>query len=94
MGFDVALAGELPVCMPTKATGTFSAVQQWLNCKTTSPKMQTQYPAFVRCYDLLQLDGEDLRSLAFTARRQQIETFIATLDPGHFDLSPLVPFNG
>ena len=94
MDFDAALDGELLVGRPREATGTFSDLQQRLNRKTVSAKMQAQYPAFVRCYDLLQLNGEDLRELPFTERRARLEAFIATLDPDRFDLSPLVAFDG
>ncbi|MBB6468966.1 DNA ligase-1 [Aminobacter lissarensis] len=94
MDFEAALDGELLVGVPSEATGTFSALQQRLNRKTVSVKMQDRYPAFVRCYDLLQLGGEDLRGLAFIERRQRLESFIATLDPDRFDLSPLVAFSG
>ncbi|WP_432285067.1 cisplatin damage response ATP-dependent DNA ligase [Aminobacter sp. BA135] len=93
MEFDVALDGELLVGSPREATGTFSDLQQRLNRKIVSAKMQDRYPAFVRCYDLLQLDGEDLRELPFTTRRARLEAFIAALDPDRFDLSPLVTFD-
>jgi DNA ligase-1 len=52
------------------------------------------YPAFVRCYDLLQLGGDDLRHLPFRERRARLEDFVAKLDPVRFDLSPLVAFEG
>ncbi|WP_378944604.1 cisplatin damage response ATP-dependent DNA ligase [Mesorhizobium sp. ANAO-SY3R2] len=94
MAFEAALDGELMVGIPREATGTFSDLQQRLNRKTVSAKMQVQYPAFIRCYDLLQSGGEDLRGLAFTERRARLESLVATLDPDRFDLSPLVPFAG
>ena len=53
MDFDGALDGELLVGEPAEATGTFSDLQQRLNRKTVSPKMREQFPAFMRCYDLL-----------------------------------------
>ncbi|MGF7008023.1 cisplatin damage response ATP-dependent DNA ligase [Aminobacter sp. BE322] len=94
MDFDAALDGELLVGVPREATGTFSDLQQRLNRKTVSARMQDRYPAFVRCYDLLQLGGEDLREHPFTTRRARLEAFVATLDPDRFDLSPLVAFDG
>ena len=94
MDFDAALDGELLVGDPSSATGTFSDLQQRLNRKTVSPKVRAQYPAFMRCYDLLQLGGEDLRALPFLDRRGHLEALIATLDPTRFDLSPLAPFSG
>lgn len=91
MNFSAALDGELLVGQPA-ATGTFSDLQQRLNRKSVTPKIQQQYPAFMRCYDVLQINGEDLRALPFRERRKRLETFIKTLDQHRFDLSPLVEF--
>ncbi|WP_315918546.1 cisplatin damage response ATP-dependent DNA ligase [Mesorhizobium sp. SP-1A] len=90
--FDAVLDGELLVGTPS-ATGTFSDLQQRLNRKTVSPKIQEQYPAFVRCYDLLQVEGEDVRGLPFRERRERLRDFAQKLDPMRFDLSPLVNFS-
>ncbi|TIO39249.1 MAG: ATP-dependent DNA ligase, partial [Mesorhizobium sp.] len=49
--------------------------------------------AFMRCYDALQINGEDLRSLPFAERRTRLGAFVQTLDPSRFDLSPLVEFS-
>ncbi len=92
MGFEGALDGELLVGNPAEATGTFSDLQQRLNRKTVSPKIRDRFPAFMRCYDILQDGGEDVRALPFTARRTLLEAFVAKLDPTRFDLSPLAPF--
>ncbi len=89
--FEAVLDGELLVGSPG-ATGSFSDLQQRLNRKSVSPKIQAQYPAFMRCYDLLQLGDEDLRGLPFRERRARLEAFIKTLDPTRFDLSPFVEF--
>ncbi|WP_421914640.1 cisplatin damage response ATP-dependent DNA ligase [Mesorhizobium sp.] len=93
MTFHATLDGELLVGDPREATGTFSDLQQRLNRKSVTPKMQQQYPAFMRCYDLLQLDGKDLRALPFRERRDRLESFVKTLDPSRFDLSPFVAFD-
>ncbi len=90
--FEGTLDGELLVGSPPHETGTFSDLQQRLNRKTVSAKMLSKYPAFARCYDLLQEGGEDLRPLPFRERRERLAAFLEELDPGRFDLSPLVPF--
>ncbi|WP_033074035.1 cisplatin damage response ATP-dependent DNA ligase [Sphingopyxis sp. MWB1] len=69
---------------------SFNALQQRLGRKTVTKKMLAESPAFVRIYDLLAVDGEDLRGLPWTARRQQLEAFVPRLAASHFDLSPLV----
>ncbi|TIW40154.1 MAG: cisplatin damage response ATP-dependent DNA ligase, partial [Mesorhizobium sp.] len=76
MAFEAALDGELLVGDPRQATGTFSDLQQRLNRKSVSQKIQQQYPAFMRCYDALQIGGEDLRTLPFRERRARLEAFI------------------
>jgi len=69
---------------------SFNALQQRLGRKIVSAKMQTDYPAFVRVYDIL-FDGlEDLRELPWTERRQRLEAFVARLDPDRFDLSQVI----
>lgn len=70
---------------------SFNALQQRLNRKTVSRKMLEEASAFVRIFDLLLLDGEDLRALPWSERRARLERFAATLDPAIFDLSALVP---
>ncbi|TIX76035.1 MAG: ATP-dependent DNA ligase, partial [Mesorhizobium sp.] len=91
MDFSATLDGELLVGDPL-ATGTFSDLQQRLNRKSVTPKIQQQYPAFMRCYDVLQIGDEDLRARSFRERRRRLEAFVQTLDPSRFDLSPLVEF--
>ncbi|MER9330517.1 cisplatin damage response ATP-dependent DNA ligase [Mesorhizobium sp. M0488] len=92
MDFSATLDGELLVGDPREATGTFSDLQQRLNRKTVTLRMQQQFPAFMRCYDLLQIGNEDLRALPFRERRGRLEIFVQTLDPSRFDLSPFVDF--
>jgi DNA ligase-1 len=69
---------------------SFNALQQRLGRKTVSAKMLADYPAFVRVYDLLIDDGEDLRALPWTDRRARLEAFMPRLDPDRFDLSQII----
>ncbi|MCJ2184263.1 cisplatin damage response ATP-dependent DNA ligase [Novosphingobium sp. 1949] len=69
---------------------SFNALQQRLGRKTVSKAMRRDFPAFVRLYDILQLEGEDLRALPWTQRRARLEALIPRLDPDHFDLSALI----
>ena len=52
--------------------------------------MLADYPAFVRLYDLLVREGDDLRPLAWSERRLHLEALMPRLDPDRFDLSQLV----
>lgn len=69
---------------------SFNALQQRLGRKTVSKKMLSDYPAFVRLYDVLIHDGEDLRDLPWAERRSRLETLMGHLPDTHFDLSALV----
>jgi DNA ligase-1 len=72
------------------AAASFNALQQRLGRKLVSARMLSDYPAFVRLYDIL-IDGpEDVRPLPWVERRARLERFVPTLDPDRFDLSALI----
>ncbi|WP_310468404.1 cisplatin damage response ATP-dependent DNA ligase [Sphingomonas sp.] len=72
------------------AAASFNALQQRLGRKNVSSKVQGEYPAFVRLYDILFDGDEDLRGLAWSARRARLEPVVAALDPERFDLSRVI----
>ena len=72
------------------AAASFNALQQRLGRKNVSSKMQGQFPAFVRLYDILFDGEEDLRPLAWSDRRFRLEAFMDRLEPDRFDLSQLI----
>ena len=69
---------------------SFNALQQRLGRKTVSKKMLQQFPAFVRLYDSLLVEGEDLRALAWSERRARLEALMERLPDSHFDISRVV----
>jgi len=69
---------------------SFNALQQRLGRKVVSRKMLGEYPAFVRLYDVLILDGEDLRELPWQERRARLEALMPQLPADRFDLSALI----
>ncbi|MEO5604137.1 MAG: cisplatin damage response ATP-dependent DNA ligase [Novosphingobium sp.] len=69
---------------------SFNALQQRLGRKTVSKKMLEEYPAFVRLYDVLIAEGEDLRAHSWEQRRLVLETFAQRLDPERFDVSQVI----
>ena len=72
------------------AAASFNALQQRLGRKSVSNNMLTNYPAFVRLYDIL-FDGDvDVRELSWAERRQRLERFAENLDPDRFDVSQLI----
>jgi len=93
---EVALDGELLV-RGNQQGGTsggaasFNALQQRLGRKAVSKRMLADYPAFVRVYDLLHLEGVDLRPQPWTQRRLALERLVPELASPHFDLSAVIP---
>lgn len=69
---------------------SFNALQQRLGRKTVSKKMLAEAPAFVRLYDALAIEGQDLRMLPWSDRREQLEQFVPRLPDAHFDISQVV----
>jgi DNA ligase-1 len=69
---------------------SFNALQQRLGRKTVSRRMLEEHPAFVRLYDVLSLDGIDLRSEPWSHRRGVLESLVPTLDPQRFDISQVI----
>jgi DNA ligase-1 len=94
--FPVVLDGELLVRGAHQGgaeggAASFNALQQRLGRKTVSKAMLAETPAFVRLYDVLIHDGEDLRALAWEQRRAVLEQLSTRLDPTRFDLSAVIP---
>jgi DNA ligase-1 len=97
--FPAVLDGELLVRGSHQGgeaggAASFNALQQRLGRKTVSAKMLIGYPAFVRLYDVLILEGEDLRELPWTGRRARLEALMPRLPSERFDLSPVVDADG
>lgn len=92
---DAVLDGELLVRGSNQGgkqggAASFNALQQRLGRKTVSKKMLVESPAFVRLYDCLILEGEDLREKAWETRRALLEALMERLPESHFDLSTIV----
>ena len=69
---------------------SFNALQQRIGRKAASAKLQAEYPAFVRLYDVLFDGEEDLRALPWHQRRARLEALVPRLDGERFDLSRLI----
>src|SRR3954469_21308069 len=91
MDFHAVLDGELLV-IRDGVVAPFADLQQRLNRKGVSAKLQAEYPVGVRVYDLLFDGEEDLRPLPFDGRRARLEDWVARVAPARMDLSPLIAF--
>ncbi|MCB1509859.1 MAG: cisplatin damage response ATP-dependent DNA ligase [Hyphomicrobiaceae bacterium] len=69
----------------------FNDLQKRLNRKVVTPKLARDYPAHIRFYDILEHQGEDLRSLSFAERRTRLVEWLGERSPGPYDISELVP---
>src|SRR5947209_2978130 len=91
MHFQGVLDGEMLVVRDGEVA-PFADLQQRLNRKSPSAKMQKDFPLEVRLYDILFDGHEDLRPLPFDARRTRLEQWFAREHPLRMTLSDLVPF--
>jgi DNA ligase-1 len=90
LNFDGAIDGELLVRTQSGETASFNDLQQRLNRKSVDAKRMARYPAFVRAYDVLSLNGRDTRGLPFRERRTVLEALITQHANDRLNLSPLV----
>lgn len=90
--FNAAIDGELLVIVDGKVQ-SFNALQQRLNRKTVTKALTESHPVGVRAYDLLSVNGTDLRELPFIERRQRLEEFVAREALPFLELSPPINFS-
>jgi DNA ligase-1 len=89
LNFNAVLDGELLV-VRNGEVAPFNDLQQRLNRKGVTKKQLEQFPAHVRLYDALIVEGEDLRGLPSVERRARLEAWFAKTHPPRMDLSPLI----
>jgi DNA ligase-1 len=87
--FDAVLDGELLVVRHDQVA-PFGDLQQRLNRKSVSKRQLEEFPAHVRLYDALLIDGDDLRPLPLTERRARLEAWYARTRPPRTDLSAII----
>jgi DNA ligase 1 len=87
-----AIDGELLIVRDGRVQ-PFGVLQQRLNRKAVTSKLLADFPAHLRAYDLLWLQGNDLRALPFSERRTQLEALLTTMRSPRIDLSPMIAFD-
>jgi len=87
--FEAVLDGELLV-VRDGMVAPFNDLQQRLNRRSVTKRMLADFPAHIRFYDALSLDGEDLRGLPFAERRRRLEDWHVCVRPPRSDLSELL----
>ncbi len=76
------------------APQSFNALQKRIGRKTVPKKLLVEAPVVLRAYDLLEANGEDIRTQPFASRRAQLETLFEPV-PAEVPLrlSPLLTFD-
>ncbi|MEN3363601.1 MAG: ligase 1 [Burkholderiales bacterium] len=72
------------------APAPFASLQQRIGRKTLSAKMRADLPAVLVAYDVLEVDGADVRGAPQAERRRMLERIVAEVDVPALKLSPLV----
>jgi len=70
----------------------FQYLQTRVTRKKLTKKQLTEAPVVFIAYDLLELNGEDLRNKTMQERRALLETLVSQVDSPYLILSPLVEF--
>ncbi|KFF02129.1 ATP-dependent DNA ligase [Chryseobacterium luteum] len=70
----------------------FNELQKRLNRKTLTKKMLADIPVEVFVYDLLELEGTDLREKSIAARRAMLEELLLNETPQNIKLSRVIDF--
>lgn len=86
------LDGELLVGRDA-SPAPFNDLQQRLNRKVAAQKHLTDYPAFIRVYDLLFDGDEDIRALPWSERRKRLAAWLERHPQGRLDLSETIAFD-
>jgi DNA ligase-1 len=78
LGRDCVLDGELLAWREGDAPLPFTALQTRIQRLKPGPKTLSATPVRVLCYDLLELDGEDLRERPLAERRSMLEALLSS----------------
>ncbi len=71
----------------------FNELQKRLNRKTLTKKMLSEIPIQVFAYDLLELEGNDLREKPISGRRAMLEELLLNEVPENIKISEVIEFN-
>ena len=84
------LDGEILIWQPGDVPAPFADLQQRMGRKTVTPKLLAELPAVLVAYDVLELDGVDVRHLPQHERRALLETVVASVHSPALRLSPCI----
>jgi DNA ligase-1 len=91
MNGNFVLDGEILAVKDDKVLN-FNELQKRLNRKTLTKKMLSEIPIEVFTYDLLELEGTDLREKPISARRAMLEELLLNENPENIKISQVINF--
>ena len=91
LDFEGVVDGELVVSRDG-VVAPFGDLQQRLNRKMTDARLQASHPAAIIAYDLLALEGEDLRSRTLVERRAALEQLMIQTPQSRMSVSAVLDF--
>ncbi len=74
----------------TDVHASFAQLQKRIGRKTVSAKLLSELPAVLVAYDLLEVEGRDLRATPQSSRRALLEKIVASVNLPQLKLSPLL----
>ncbi len=93
----IVIDGEIISLAETADKGftplTFATLQTRIGRKNITKKQLTEAPVGFIAYDLLEYQGEDMRQLSLTERRQTLQTIMDGLRLPFIHISPVISFN-
>lgn len=87
---DAVIDGEITAFKDGRPL-TFNHLQKRIGRKKPGKKIMEDSPAVIIAYDLLELDGQDLRQRPTSERRDLLEVLTADTDSPVFRISPVLP---
>lgn len=90
--FEGVIDGEL-IVKPGGEVGSFNDLQQRLNKKKPAKSLMARLPAHVIAYDVLEWEGEALRALPLSQRREKLIEVIKSHPESRFEVSEILDFS-
>ncbi|MNM43720.1 putative DNA ligase-like protein [compost metagenome] len=86
----IVLDGEILIWQPGDVPSAFADLQKRMGRKTLSSKLLAELPAVLVAYDILEMDGVDIRHLPQAERRALLESVVAQVAAPALRLSPRI----